>query len=655
MTTVAIKRVGALAIVSIDNPPVNALSHAVRQGLCDAIKVTEADASISAVVLICLGRTFIAGADVREFDKPPQSPHLPDVIAMLYDASKTWVAALHGTALGGGLEVALACKSRIAAPDAKLGLPEVNLGLIPGAGGTVRLPRLIGAEAALDMIASGKPVSAHKALSLGLVDRIASQDLTEAATAFATEISASHKPAPHNMAPAQAPIDRAAWEAKRSAIQGRARGQIAPLAAIQAVENAFTLPREQALREERTLFTKLKNSPQSQAMRHIFFAERAVSKIARLRGVTPRALVQIGIVGGGTMGAGIAAACLLSGLRVTMLERDDEILAAGLARVRAILQNSHSRRLIDASQLAGILSDFKVTLDYAALSSADLVIEAVFEDMDVKKEVFARLDAVTGPKTILATNTSYLDVGEIAETVKNPSRVLGLHFFSPAHIMKLLEIIHPPKVADDVLATGFALAKRLGKIAVPAGVCDGFIANRMMSAYRRECEYMLEDGALPQEIDAAMVDFGFPMGVFAMQDLAGLDIARATRKRQAATRPADMRTVDIADRLCDMGRLGRKAGRGWYDYSDDPKGRPDPVVTQLILDESARKSIPRQSFTHEHIIARILSIMQQEGQTILDEGIAESAQAIDVVMVNGYGFPRWRGGPMYMRDLHRNA
>ena len=619
--------------------------------MSDAIKNTDADENIQAVVLICLGRTFIAGADIREFNKPPQPPLLPDIIKILEKTAKPWVAAIHGTALGGGLEIALGCAYRIATPDAKLGLPEVNLGLIPGASGTVRLPRLIGVEAALDMIASGKPVSGNKALSLGLVDRVANGDLTQAAMAFAENISTKPTRASRITAPVRAPVDPAVWNAKKSVIQNKARGQMAPLAAIQAVENAYTLSNEQALAEERALFTELKNSAQSKALRYVFFAERSVSKVGRLQGVAPREISRIGIVGGGTMGAGIAAACLLSGLPVTLLERDDKSLSAGIARVQATLKDSHKRHLIDAAQLAAMRAGLIGTVDYAALANADLVIEAVFEDMDVKKDVIVRLDAATRPDTILATNTSYLDVGQIAEAVADPSRVLGLHFFAPAYIMKLLEIVHPPRVADDVLATGFALAKRLGKIAVPAGVCDGFIANRMMSAYRRQCEYMLEDGALPQDIDTAMVDFGFPMGVFAMQDLAGLDIAWAMRKRHAATRPADARYVDIADRLCEMGRFGRKTGRGWYDYSDHAKGRPAPAVEQLILREAARKGIARQTFSRDQMRARILSIMQQEGQRILDEKIAESEPAVDVVMVNGYGFPRWRGGPMYMRNL----
>ncbi len=637
-----------IAIVSIDNPPVNALSQAVRQGLQDAVQSTDADKSVNAVVLTCIGRTFIAGADVREFGKPAQAPHLPDVVTSLENAAKPWIAALHGTALGGGLEVALGCRYRIADKATKMGFPEVNLGLIPGAGGTVRLPRLIEAGAALDMVASGKQISAQKALKLGLIDHIAESDLIRSAITFAQSIKTNPKHPPIINIPALPPKDIAAWDIQKKTIHKKARQQLAPIAAIKAIENALTLSPQEALDEERILFTNLKSSPQSAALRYIFFAERTGAKMARLKNVKPRNLKHIGIIGGGTMGAGIAVACLLSGFNVTLLERDTDSLNAGLTRITDILEKSHARGLIDAQSLTDKRSALIGAIDYAFLSDADMVIEAVFEEMTVKHEVFSRLDAVTRSDTILATNTSYLDVGEIAQVIADPSRVIGLHFFSPAHIMKLLEIVHPPMVADDVLATGFALAKQLGKIAIPAGVCDGFIGNRMMSAYRRACEYMLEDGALPHEIDVAMIDFGFAMGIFAVQDMSGLDISWAMRKRQAATRPKAMRYVDIPDRLCEMGRLGRKTGKGWYDYSHDPKGSDDPIVEDLIINEAHRKGITRSPLTPEMIIDMILTAMQQEGAKILDEGIAQNAQAIDVVMINGYGFPRWRGGPMFM-------
>ncbi len=638
------------AIVMIDNPPVNVLSQAVRDGLFKAIEKTDADDKVMAVILICAGRTFSVGADISEFDQPPQPPYLLDVIKRLEQANKPWFAAIHGSALGGGLEVALGCHYRLAAEDARLGFPEVNLGLIPGAGGSVRLPRLVGAKAALEMIANGKPIAARKALAYGLVDRITDKALLPAVLQFIDEIGSDCKRPALSACEIQPLQDKAAWQAQLTAIGKKARGQTAPLAAIEVVENSLALSAEEAQQQETAMFQKLKRGPQSVALRHIFFAERAAAKMPRLKGVQPRLVKQVGIVGGGTMGAGIAVACLLSGLEVILLERDNNSLDAGLSRVKTTLQKSHSRGLIDDAELAAMPAALVGTVDFAALADVDLVIEAVFEDMAIKKDVFVKLQAVTRPDAVLATNTSYLDITELAESLPNPSRVLGLHFFSPAYIMKLLEIIHPSRVADEVLATGFSLAKILGKIAVPAGVCDGFIGNRIMSAYRRECEYMLEDGALPQEIDVAMVNYGFPMGIFAMSDLAGLDIAWAMRKRQAVTRPPDLRYVDIADRLCEMGRLGRKTGLGWYDYSGNPAGKPDAIVEKLIVAESARKHISRRAFTEEKIIARILRVMQNEGHQIITEGVAENAAAIDVVMINGYGFPRWRGGPMFAGD-----
>ncbi len=648
MNIVSTTVVDGIAIVTIDLPPVNALSVNVRLGLVAALRQTEADKSVRAVVLCCAGRTFIAGADVREFGNPAQQPHLPDVILQLEAARKPWIAAIHGTALGGGLEVALGCRYRVADKDARLGLPEVHLGLIPGAGGTVRLPRLVGPDVALDMISGGKPVLAQAALTSGLLDQVITGDLVQGAVAFALEILARPKRSAILDLAISAPKDRKDWAAKKTKIGQRARGQKSPLAAIQALENALSCTPAEALKKERDLFSALKQSPQSAALRQVFFAERAVGKIAAIKDVPPRPFDRIGVIGGGTMGAGIAAACLLAGLTVTLVEQDQNGADMGAKRVQSILADSRQRGLIDDAKLVAITAEFTASTSYAELSNANLVIEAVFEDMTDKKDVFRRLDDVTPANAVLATNTSYLDVGEIAQELRNPSRLLGLHFFSPAHVMKLLEIVRPPDVENVVLATGFALAKKLGKIAVPAGVCDGFIGNRMMSAYRREADYMIEDGAWPQDVDRAMVEFGFSMGIFAMQDLAGLDIGWAARKRRAPTRDRSERYVSIADRLCELGRLGRKTGAGWYDYSDDPNGRVDPRVDRIIEAEATRRGIVRQKISTDQLMHRILSTMQAEGQAILTEGIADGPDAIDVVMINGYGFPRWRGGPMYM-------
>jgi len=641
---VSLTRDGSIAIVTIDNPPVNAIGLSVRQGLWDALDQTEGDNNITAVVVICAGRTFIAGADVREFDAPPAAPHLPDLLMRIEEASKPWVAAIHGTALGGGLEVAMACHHRLVDPRARLGLPEVTLGVIPGAGGTVRLPRLVPAETALQMIATGKPISAQAATKAGLADALSSGDLRAEAIAFART---APPPVPLLQRAPHPPADNAMFDAAADKILTKARGQNAPKAAVHALRRAYALPAAQALAAERETFLTLRADPQAAALRHVFFAERASAKLDRIKGVAPHPLHEVGVIGGGTMGAGIAAACLLSGYTVTMIERDTAAVAAGRAKVETILADSAKRGLISSARHDALRAAFVASARYDALGKADLIIEAVFEDMDVKQAVFAKVEAVAKPDALLATNTSYLDVGEIAAGTAAPNRVIGLHFFSPAHIMKLLEIVVPDSTDDATLATAMAFAKKLRKIPVCAGVCDGFIANRIMSAYRREAEYMIEDGALPWEVDAAMTAFGMPMGIFQMSDLAGLDIAWAMRKRQAETRDPAQRYVDIGDRLCEMGRFGRKTGRGYYLYGPAGKGQPDPEVEALILSESARKGITRQPMDADAIMARILATMYAEGEAILQEGIAQSAADIDVVMVNAYGFPRWKGGPMY--------
>lgn len=645
--SVQIETSGDLAIVTIDNPPVNALSQPIRAGLLHAATSLDDDPAVRAVILTCAGRGFIAGADIREFGKPPVAPHLPDVVRALARTSKPWVAAIHGSALGGGLEVAMACDFRVAAPDAKLGLPEVTIGAVPGAGGTVMLPRLVPAMTALEMIATGKPLSAVAALEAGLVDDIAQGDLVRGAQTLLRERAGNHRLPPIFARSVNAVADESAFDAAARRIEERARGQNSPAEAIRLLRHALDAPAEAALVEERATFLRLREDPQARALRHIFLAERAAGKIGRLAGVTAGPLDHVGVVGGGTMGAGIAAACLLSGLSVTMIERDDAAMAAGSRRVHQILEGARDRGLLDARKHAALLDSFSAGTEYAALAPADLVVEAVFEDMALKQEVFSRLEQATQPQAVLASNTSYLDLNEIARHCADPSRVIGLHFFSPAHVMKLLEIVVPDRVSDRVLATGTALARKLGKIPVHAGVCDGFIANRIMSAYRRDCDIMLEDGALPWDIDAAMTAFGLPMGIYRMQDLAGLDISWAMRKRQAAARDPSERYVDIADRLCEMGRFGQKTGRGWY-LHEGGRALPCPEVEALILSESRRKGISRRSFSGDEIIARILAAMQEEGRRILTEGIAQSADDIDAVMVNAYGFPRWRGGPMFL-------
>ena len=651
-TTLSVE--GEIAVVTIDNPPVNATGRAVRQALADAVASTEHNPDIKAVVLQCAGSTFVAGADIREFGKPPLEPHLPDVLVQIENATKPWVAAVHGSALGGGLELAMACHYRIATPQARFGLPEVTLGLIPGAGGTIRLPRLVSAETALDMVAGGKPITAPKALEAGLIDEISGGQLAEDALAFAAKVMNGKTHVPTLDRSVNMPKDRGKFDLQASIIRKKARGHTAPSVAVTAVQNALSMPAADALAAERAAFIKLKSTPQSTALRHIFFAERATARIDRIKDVSPRDISHIGVVGGGTMGAGITAACLLAGLDVTLLERDNAAAELGQDRVLNILSGSLKRGLVSAENHLQMLAGFRTATEYVALKNAQVVIEAVFEDMAVKKEVFAQLDATVRPDAILATNTSYLDVNEIAAALSEPGRVIGLHFFSPAHIMKLLEIVVPDQVADDVLATSVALAKRLRKIPVLAGVCDGFIGNRIMSAYRRECDYMLEDGAFPHEIDTAMRAFGFKMGIYQMQDLAGLEIAWAMRKRRAATRDPAERYVDIPDKLCEMGRFGRKTGCGWHNYNDGKEARA-PEVKALIISEAKRKGITRKNFSADDIMRRILKCMQSEAQLILSEGIASSADDIDVVMVNAYGFPRWMGGPLHLLNADVGA
>ena len=627
-----------VALVTIDNPPVNAASAAVREGLARALARTEADRGVSAVILHCAGMTFVAGADISEFGGTPLKPHLPDVIDDIERASKPWVAALHGTVLGGGLEMAMGCHARIADRNTKLGLPEVTLGLIPGAGGTVRLPRLVTADLALTMVAGGKPITAPDAQTAGLIDEIADDDLLERATGFARE---PRHVLPTRERPLRKALDTDSFQALSRELRAKARGQMSPVAAVEAIERALALPFDEALTAERETFLKLKSSPQSASLRRLFFAERGALKRDPRARAASRPLAGVGIVGGGTMGTGIAAACLMRGLPVILAEQTDKAAQAARTRVTDTLTASAKRGLVPDLDLT--LSRFQTGVELDDLTDADLVIEAVFEDMHVKKSLFAELDRVTKPEAVLATNTSYLDVNEIASVLKDPSRAIGLHFFSPAHIMKLLEIVLPDRVADDVVATGAALSKRLGKIGVFSGVCEGFIGNRIMSAYRQEADFLIEEGASPQEVDAAMRAFGFAMGVFEMQDLAGLDIAWAMRKRRAASPTPSERYVRAADRLCEAGRFGRKTGAGWYDYTDRG-AEPSGFVARVIEEERAAKGITPRVFGAEEIMRRLRTRMSNEAAAVLAEGISASAEDIDVVMVNGYGYPRWRSG-----------
>ncbi len=628
------------AIVQIDNPPVNALSQPVRKALQAALVQIENDPDIRAVVLTCAGRTFVAGADIKEFDQTPAEPHLPDLLAAIESGSKAWIAALHGTVLGGGLELAMACHARVADSRTRLGLPEVNLGLIPGAGGTVRLPRLIDPTIALNIIASGKPISALNALEYGLIDQVVDEDLTVTASNMAHDIDVIP-----TIERSLRPYDPHAFNTTKQRLERKSRGQQSITSAIQAVERSLSMSAQAALECERKTFMALKQSDQSVALRHIFFAERRTLSDPRCKGQT-RSIETIGIVGGGTMGAGIAATCLLAHYPVSIVERDEEAAMKARERVYTILDQARERGVLSSTDHKARADDLSTSDTLNTLKGADLIIEAVFEDLDQKKNIFTSLDQISRPEAILATNTSYLDINDIGENVADPSRVIGLHFFSPAHIMKLLEIITPHKVSDDVIATCTKFSKRLGKIGVLAGVCEGFIGNRIMSSYRHEADILLDDGALPWDVDQAMRQYGFPMGVFEMQDMAGLDIAWAMRKRRAREHPTKLAEAHIADELCKKGWFGQKTDRGWYVYQDG-QALPSEETIRIIEHERQRKNITPRSLSSAEIIERILRRMRDEAAQVLKEKIAIQASDIDVVMVNGYGFPRWRGGPMF--------
>ena len=639
-------------LIEIDHPPVNALSTDVRKGLLAALTHGETAADVAAMVITGAGTIFIGGADIREFGTPPVEPVLPTVLNAIENAAKPVVAAINGAALGGGLEVALAAHRRIASPTATLALPEVKLGIVPGAGGTQRLPRLIGIPAAIDLIATGRIASAAEALKLGLVDRIESGDLRAAAISEAHSLveATLRRTGACDVPPATAEaVDAAAGKAL-----ARARGQNAPREAVRLVRLSGERPFAEALAEERRTFLALRDSDQAAALRHVFFAERAAAKVPGLEDVKPRKVETIGVVGLGLMGSGIAICALDAGFTVIGIEETDEAADKGHARIEGLLDRVLQSGRIDASGKADRLRRLTTGAKLQSLSTADLVIEAVFDDLAVKTELFARLDGIVRPDAILATNTSYLDPDVIAAATARPERVLGLHFFSPANVMRLLEVVRCARTAPDVLATGLAVAKRLRKLPIVCGVTEGFIGNRIFSAYRREAEFLLEDGALPQQIDAAMEAYGLAMGPFAVFDLAGLEIAWARRKRQAATRDPKARYVDIADYLCEAGRFGQKAGRGWYRYPEG-KREADPEVTALIEQRRSAKGLVARNISDDEITRRLLAAMITEGTALLSEGIAARASDIDLVMINGYGFPAYRGGPMFAAEQAKGS
>ena len=582
--TVTIERTGDVAVVTIDNPPVNALSQGLRQDLWNAAETLDADPSVRAVVLIGQGRTFIAGADVNELGKPPMPPHLPDLVARIETATKPWIAAIHGSALGGGCEVALGCRFRIAVPSASVGLPEVRLGIVPGAGGTVRLPRLIGPALAADMVTSGTPLAAPKARSQGLIDAIVEGDLERGAIDFARAAVDQSLPLPLSERSVPA-VDATFWETTSRAVADRAKREDAPLRALACVRKAVEADFDTAMAFERQTFLELRGSSQAAALRHVFFAERSAPRPPELAGVETRSIRSAAVIGGGTMGAGIVAALRDAGLPVTLVERDEAAVERGLSNLRSIFENSVKRGRITSETAAERLSGVIGTTNYELLARVDVVIEAVFEDLDVKREVFGKLSTVCRPDAVLATNTSYLDPEQIAAGIKHPERFFGLHFFSPAHVMKLLEIVPTAHTTPATLATGFALARMLKKIPVRAGICDGFIGNRILKITRAQAERLLLSGATPKVVDAAMRSFGLPMGPFEAQDLGGLDIAAF--QRRAARARGDTPFAPVAERLCALERFGQKSGGGWYDYAKgDRTPQPSDIVADIIVGEA---------------------------------------------------------------------
>ena len=648
---VTLSKSRTVAIVEINNPPVNALGQAVRKGLLDAVKQAEADPEVTAIVIIGAGRTFPAGADIKEFGRPMEDPHLPDVIDQIESCTKPVVAALHGTALGGGFEVALGSHYRIALSDARVGLPEIHLGLIPGAGGTQRLPRLCGAEMALDIMFKGTTISAQTAHAAGLIDRFVEADLLDAALTYAGEVTQVRRTRDETRGLEDEPAYRTALAEAEKTANTQMRGQMAPMQIIACVKAALEQPFAEGRLYERDCFFDCLASKQSKGMIHAFFAERASAKVPEAERAQSRPLNSIGVVGGGTMGAGITVAALNSGLPVTMIERNDDSLKRGRANVEKVYDRLLAKGRITHDHKASVMALYTGSTDYADLSDADIVIEAVFERLDVKREVFTQLDKVMKPRAVLASNTSYIDIDHISSATSRPDQVLGLHFFSPANIMKLLEIVVPKGVADDVVVTGFALAKRLGKVPVRAGNSAGFIGNRILGKYGMCAAHMMEDGATPYEIDAAIYAFGYPMGIHAMYDLAGLDIGWDNRKSAAPTRNPAERDVQISDRICEHGWFGQKTGRGFYLYPQGARiGTPDPKVLTIIEAERALKGITPRSFSYEEIMERYMAAMVNEACEVLREAVALKPSDIDVTFVQGYGFPRFRGGPMKYAD-----
>ena len=640
---ISTRRHGEVLIVTSNNPPVNALGAAVRQGLVAAIEEAEADDAVRAVVIRCEGQTFFAGADITEFGKPPVMPWLPEVVDRIENCTKPVVAAIHGTALGGGLEVALGCHYRVAVPSAKLGTPEVKLGLLPGAGGTQRLPRAAGVRKALQMCATGNPISAREAFEAGLVDRLVEGELVPHACAYADEVK-HIRPLPRSSERQDKlnECDPSVFDEFRKENARKFRGFEAPEANIRAVKIACEKPYSEGVIEERKLFMELMGGTQAKAQQYFFFAERKAAKIDDLpEGTQPREVRRVGVIGAGTMGGGISMNFLTAGIPVTIVEMNQEALDRGTGVMRKNYEASAAKGRFTAEQVEKAMGLLSPKLELEALADCDLIIEAVYENMDVKKDIFSNLDRIAKPGAILASNTSYLNIDEIAASTSRPGDVLGMHFFSPANVMKLLEVVRGAKTAPDVLLTAMTIAKKIKKVAVVAGVCHGFIGNRMLMPRQVEATKLLLEGASPEQIDKVHVDFGMPMGPFQMADLAGVDIG---------WHRDPSRIENIRDALCAIDRWGQKKGAGFYDYDEKRRPSPSPVVQQIIEDFAGKQGVERREISDQEIVERTLYTMVNEGAKILEEGMAQRASDIDVVWVYGYGWPVYRGGPMHWAD-----
>jgi 3-hydroxyacyl-CoA dehydrogenase len=649
MPVVSSSRDQGIALILIDNPPVNATSAAVRAELLAAMKTALADDAVLGIVIACEGSTFVAGADIKEFGQPPVEPHLSTVTDFIEDSAKPVVAAIHGTALGGGLELALGCHYRVARADAKVGLPEVTLGIIPGAGGIQRLARLAEAAAVLDIVVHGKPLAAGKAAALGLIDEVVAHDVRDAALAMARSRALTGAAVRRVRELPVKPAQPALFAEMRRALAKSHRGQPAPLACVDILEAAQHQGFAETLALGRQRFRELVQTPQAEALRHAFFSERVATRNAELpRETLP--IERVGVIGAGTMGTGIAMCFLNAGIAVVLLEQDEKVLQKSVQTIHKTYQNDLAKKRLDAEAVQAKLALLQTTLAFEALRECDLIVEAVFEDMAIKKEVFKKMDAVAKPGAILASNTSYLNIEELADATSRPESVVGMHFFSPAHLMRLLENVRARQTSPLVLSTVQALGKRLNKVAVLVGVSDGFVGNRMLSKRTRESYFLLEEGALPKEVDEVLYGFGLPMGPFQMTDLAGLDVAWRNRQGRLAALSQRERDCNILDEMVASGRLGQKTSSGFYRYDPDRQRSVDTDVETLIVDNATARGITRRRIDKQEILERCLFSMINEGAKILEEGVVSRPEDIDTIWMNGYGFPRYRGGPMFYAD-----